>query len=102
MSRALMGLLAISCLSVFACSQTAKELVNKNIEAKGGIDRIRSAKTLLATGKVKSGRGRVAVLRQIARIWFVKTSPSGYDCGPRTTALSANRSSPFADVKNPS
>ena len=68
MSRAgdgVMGLLAISCLSVFACSQTAEELVNKNIEAKGGIDRIRSAKTLLATGKVKSGRGRVAVLRQM-------------------------------------
>jgi hypothetical protein len=65
MNRVVMGLLAMSCLSVFASSQTAEELVNKNIEAKGGIDRIRSAKTLLATAWVKSGKGRVAVLRQM-------------------------------------
>jgi len=65
MRRGVIALVAILCFSVFACAQTAEELVNKNLQAKGGIDRIRVAKTRLTTGKVKSGRGRVVVLRQM-------------------------------------
>jgi hypothetical protein len=56
MSRAgdgVMGLLAISCLSVFACSQTAEELVNKNIEAKGGIDRSGLPRPCLRRARLK-------------------------------------------------
>lgn len=43
--------MAVFCLSVFAVSQTADELVNKNIEAKGGIDKIKAIKTVRMTGK---------------------------------------------------
>jgi hypothetical protein len=66
-------LVITSCLGAFACgqtaaqttAQTADELVSKNIEAKGGLDRIESAKTRLTMGKVKGGRGRIAVFRQM-------------------------------------
>src|SRR5579862_9336822 len=38
--------------SLFAFSQTADELVNKNIAAKGGIDKIKAIQTIRMTGKV--------------------------------------------------
>jgi outer membrane lipoprotein-sorting protein len=65
MRGAVMVLVAVWCFSGFACSQTAEELVSKNIEAKGGIDKIKSAKTRLTTGTVRGGRGRVVVLKQM-------------------------------------
>jgi len=69
MRHAVIVLVAISCLSAFASAQTAEELVNKNIEAKGGIDRIKSAKTRLTTSRVKGGgnrrRSTVAAFRQM-------------------------------------
>jgi hypothetical protein len=60
MRCAAMVLVVSSCLSVFTCAQTADELVNKNIQAKGGLDKIKAAKTRMAVGKVKGARGRVA------------------------------------------
>jgi hypothetical protein len=49
---------------VFASAQTAEELVSKNIQAKGGLDRIKAAKTRRMTGKLKNARGRVAIFGQ--------------------------------------
>lgn len=43
-------LVAILCLNFPAISQTAEELVNKNIEAKGGMEKIQALKTLRITG----------------------------------------------------
>jgi hypothetical protein len=51
----LVSLLAIVCFSVSASSQTAEELVNKNIEAKGGLDKIKAIRTLRMSGKVIGG-----------------------------------------------
>jgi hypothetical protein len=65
MRCAAMVLVVSSCLSVFTCAQTADELVNKNIQAKGGLDKIKAAKTRMAVGKVKGARGRVAVFKQM-------------------------------------
>jgi hypothetical protein len=48
-------LLAFSCLSLFAFSQTGEELVNKNIEAKGGMEKIKAIKTWRMTGKIFGG-----------------------------------------------
>jgi hypothetical protein len=42
-------------LSTFGFSQTADELVQKNIDAKGGIDKIKAIKTLKMTGKSAAG-----------------------------------------------
>jgi hypothetical protein len=64
MRHAVMVLVAVSCLSVLPSAQTAEELVSKNIQAKGGIDKIKSVKTWRMTGRVKNARGRVAVVGQ--------------------------------------
>ena len=61
MRHTAMIVMLTTCVSVFACAQTAEELVNKNIQAKGGIDRIKSARTRLAAGRVKGGRRRATV-----------------------------------------
>jgi hypothetical protein len=71
--RAVFVLAAIACLSAFTCSQTAEELVNKNIEAKGGMENIKSAKTRRMTGRVRNARGRTAVFAQTnARPDFIR------------------------------
>jgi len=48
-------LLAVLSLNLSASSQTAEELVNKNIEAKGGLDKIKAVKTWRMTGKLIGG-----------------------------------------------
>ena len=52
MRRWLVLLLAVFCFNLSASSQTAEELVNKNIEAKGGMEKIKAIKTLRMTGKL--------------------------------------------------
>ena len=48
----LVVLLAVVCFNLHANSQTAEELVNKNIEAKGGMDKIKAIKTWRMTGQL--------------------------------------------------
>jgi hypothetical protein len=38
-------------------AQTAEELVNRNLQAKGGIDKIKAIRTLRSTGKLQQGGG---------------------------------------------
>lgn len=52
MRRWLVLLLTVFCLHLSASSQTAEQLVDKNIEAKGGMEQIKAIKTLRVTGKV--------------------------------------------------
>jgi hypothetical protein len=56
-------------------AQTAEELVRRNLQAKGGIDRIKALKTLRMTGKVQQGSftaelGRDAMAPNLLRISF--------------------------------
>jgi len=60
MRHAVIVLVAVSCLSVFARTQTAEELVNKNIQAKGGLEKIKAIKSLRMTGKLSAGGGFTA------------------------------------------
>jgi hypothetical protein len=64
MRHAVILLAAVSCLSIFACAQTADELVNKNIQAKGGMDKIKAIKTVRITGKLSGGGGFTAATGQ--------------------------------------
>jgi len=64
MRHAVIVLAAVSCLSVLAYGQTAEELVNKNIQAKGGIDKIKAIKSVRMTGKLNIGGGMVAASMQ--------------------------------------
>jgi len=52
------------CLSLLASAQTAEELVNKNIEAKGGMEKIQAIKSLRMTGKVVFPGGITAATGQ--------------------------------------
>jgi hypothetical protein len=72
MRRAVVAMVGVWCLSVLASSlafsQTAEELVGKNIQAKGGIEKMEAAKTRLTTGKIRGGGGRrrsVAAFKQM-------------------------------------
>ena len=53
MKRWLFLAVAVLCLSALVFSQTADELVSKNIEAKGGLDKIKAVKTLRITGRAE-------------------------------------------------
>jgi len=64
MRHALIVLAAVSCLSVFVCAQTAEELVNKNIQAKGGMEKIKAIKSIRKTGKLDGGGGFTAAVGQ--------------------------------------
>jgi hypothetical protein len=53
----------VLCLGGYAVSQTADDLVNKNIEARGGLDKIKAVNTLRITGRAeRSGRPPAAVV----------------------------------------
>jgi hypothetical protein len=57
-------LLAILNVSFFALSQTADELVQKNIAAKGGLEKIQAIKTVRMTGRLVAGGGFSAIIGQ--------------------------------------
>ena len=60
MRHAVIVLLAVSCFSVVARTQTVDELVSKNIQAKGGIDKIKAIKTVRMAEKFDGGGGFTA------------------------------------------
>jgi hypothetical protein len=62
MRHAVIVLAAVAAASVCACAQTADELIAKNIEAKGGIEKIKAIKSVRMTGKVAGGGGFTAVI----------------------------------------
>ena len=56
MRHCVIVLIAACCLGKFSFSQTADELIAKNIQAKGGIDKIKAIKTLrMAPSKAAVG-----------------------------------------------
>jgi len=57
-------LIAAFTLSVTVSAQTADQLVQKNIEAKGGIEKLKAIKTVRLTGKLDGGGGFTAVVGQ--------------------------------------
>lgn len=64
MRSRLLLLPAALCLSLFSFAQTADELVARNIEAKGGIDKIHAIKTMRMTGKTVLPGGFVGAVSQ--------------------------------------
>jgi len=64
MRHAVTVLAVVSCLSLFGHAQTAEELVSKNIQAKGGLDKIRAIKSYRMTAKFIGGGGFTANMGQ--------------------------------------
>ena len=57
MRQSLILLPAVLCCSLFASSQSADELISKNIQAKGGMDAIKAIKTIRMAGRLDAGGG---------------------------------------------
>lgn len=53
--RYLFAVVVITALPVLAAAQTAEELVAKNLQARGGIDKIKAIKSVRMTGKLQQG-----------------------------------------------
>jgi hypothetical protein len=64
MRHAVIVLVAVSCLSVFVSAQTADELVEKNIQARGGMEKIKATKSRRITGQFSGGGGFTAMIGQ--------------------------------------
>jgi hypothetical protein len=64
MQRALILLALVCCCGPFSISQTADELIAKNIQARGGIEKIRAIKTLRMSGKFDGRGGFTAMVGQ--------------------------------------
>ena len=64
MRHAVIMLAAVCCLNVAVHAQTAEELVNKNIEAKGGMEKIKAIHSVRITGKLTGGGGFTAATVQ--------------------------------------
>src|SRR5579863_2212793 len=64
MRHVLIVLIAVCCGGVVSFSQTADELIAKNIEARGGIEKMKAIKTLRMTGKFEGGGGFTASVGQ--------------------------------------
>jgi len=64
MRHAMIVLVAVCCLRVFTHCQTAEELVDKNIQAKGGMEKIKAIHSLHMTGKLNGGGGFTATVTQ--------------------------------------
>ena len=64
MRHGMMVVAAVACLSIVTLGQTADELVNKNIQAKGGMGKIKAINSVRITGKLNGGGGFTAVVMQ--------------------------------------
>jgi hypothetical protein len=64
MRHAVIVLVAVSCLNVLVSAQTADELVGKNIQARGGMEKIKATKSRRLTGLFNAGGGFTALVGQ--------------------------------------
>jgi hypothetical protein len=64
MRHAVIVLLAVCCCGAFCFSQTADELIAKNIQARGGLEKMKAIKTVRMTGKFEGGGGFTAAVGQ--------------------------------------
>lgn len=58
--KCVMGLLALTLPALPATAQTVDELIAKNVEARGGLDKMKSVQTMRMTGKMTMGPGMEA------------------------------------------
>jgi len=64
MRHAVVVLLAFLCLNLTGLAQTADELIAKNVQAKGGLDKIKAVKSIRQVGKFDLGGGFRAQAQQ--------------------------------------
>ena len=63
-------------MSLNAVAQTAEELVAKNLQAKGGVDKMKAIKSVRMTGNFDAGGFKATVGRRASvRAWCGRRSP---------------------------
>jgi hypothetical protein len=85
-------------------AQTADELIAKNIEARGGLERIKAIKTMRVTGKIKGFGGRVMAMgEENARPDFVRvtTTVQGMTAIQAYDGTTGWQVEPFGGKKDP-
>ena len=100
----LVGALFLSGLSAQVAAQSAEELVSKNIQAKGGMEKIKSAKNRLTVGRLKLGRRRNATFKQLnMRPDFVRQNLSlqGMTAVQAYSGATGWQTNPFRGRKDP-
>jgi len=65
--RTLTGIILAALLAPAAMAQTVDEVIAKNIEAKGGMEKLKAMKTLRVTGKMMMGQGMEAPFTMMAK-----------------------------------
>jgi hypothetical protein len=66
--------LGLACLAASAGAQTADELVAKNLQAKGGLDKIKAIKTLRMKGRLNQGGFTAVVGQELKRPAMLRTT----------------------------
>jgi len=66
--------LGLACLATSAWPQTADELVAKNVQAKGGLDKIQAIKTLRMKGRLNQGGFTAMVGQELKRPAMLRTT----------------------------
>ena len=64
MRHAVIVLIAVCCSGAFSSAQTADELIAKNIQARGGLEKMKAIKNIRMTGKFEGGGGFTASVGQ--------------------------------------
>jgi outer membrane lipoprotein-sorting protein len=102
--KTLMGIIVLALLAPMASAQTVDELLAKNVEAKGGLAKIKALKTQRATGKAIGGPGMefpfvmVGKRPDHVRMEFVVQGMTGIQAYDGKTAWT---SMPFMGKKDP-
>jgi hypothetical protein len=76
MRHAVIVLIAVSCLSVFAPAQTVEELVSRNIRAKGGLEKIKAITSVRMTGELEGDEFKAAESQESKRPNLVRKNLS--------------------------
>ena len=97
-------LISFGCIGALSPAQTADELIAKNIEARGGIEKIKAIKTIRATGKIKGFGGRVLLMGEenarpdLVRVTTTVQGMTGIQAYDGTTGWQVE---PFGGKKDP-
>ncbi len=103
MKRWLVLFVAVSCFGAYGLAQTADELVTKNIEAKGGLEKIKAIKTVRMTGSSVTGGTPITIVNENMRPNLVREtfSVAGMTAIQAYDGSSGWQIQPFGGRKDP-
>lgn len=103
MFRSLTLALALVCCSALAWSQTADELIQKNTQAKGGMEKIKAIKSLRMAGRLEAGgfRAQIGQESKVPSSWRQTFTIQGMTQIEAYDGSTGWRISPFEGRKDP-